>query len=126
MHLLNFAHPLSEAQLEAIGEQLGQTPATVRNVAVQFEVEDAFVPQVVAMLDSLAISAEDWQIEGWVIVLPSLNYITAILLAELHARLGHFPTIIRLKPVQSNYVTQYAVAEIINLEQVRQEGRKRR
>ncbi|NJL54073.1 hypothetical protein HC928_02155 [bacterium] len=78
MHLLNFAHPLSEAQLEAIGEQLGQTPATVRNVAVQFEVEDAFVPQVVAMLDSLAISAEDWQTEGWVIVLPSLNYLVAI------------------------------------------------
>jgi hypothetical protein len=40
--------------------------------------------------------------------------------------MGHFPTIIRLKPVQQNFTTQYDVAEIINLEQVRQDARKKR
>jgi len=59
-------------------------------------------------------------------VLPSLNYAAAVLLAELHGRMGHFPAILRLRPIAGALVTEYDVAEIINLEAVRAEARTRR
>ena len=33
------------------------------------------------------------------VVPPALNFITAVLLAELHGRMGYFPAIVRLRPV---------------------------
>ncbi|KAB2903558.1 MAG: hypothetical protein F9K27_12155 [Anaerolineae bacterium] len=126
MNLLNFSHPLNKVQLEQLAKLIGQPITDVRDIAVQFDTDQTFTPQVVAMIDNLSIESVRWQNEPWLIIPPALNYITAILLAELHARMGHFPTIIRLKPVQQNFTTQYDVAEIINLEQVRQIARQRR
>lgn len=126
MNLLNFSHPLNKVQLEQLAKLIGQPITDVRDIAVQFDTDQTFTPQVVAMIDNLSIESVRWQNEPWLIIPPALNYITAILLAELHARMGHFPTIIRLKPVQQNFTTQYDVAEIINLEQVRQNARQRR
>lgn len=126
MNLLNFSHPLNKVQLEQLAKLIGQPITDVRDIAVQFDTDQTFTPQVVAMIDNLSIESTRWQNESWLIIPPALNYITAILLAELHARMGHFPTIIRLKPVQQNFTTQYDVAEIINLEQVRQNARQRR
>jgi len=48
------------------------------------------------------------------------------LLAELLGRMGHFPTIVRLRPQANSLVTAYELAEIINLEGVRQLARIRR
>ncbi len=126
MNLVNFSHPLTPEQLEQVVALVKQPVTSIQNVTIQFEVEQPFVPQVILILDELNVASERWQSEAWLIVLPSLNYIAAILLAELHARMGHFPAIIRLKPEQRDFVTVYSVTEIINLEQVRQEGRKRR
>ncbi|MHB8625293.1 MAG: CRISPR-associated protein Csx15 [Aggregatilineales bacterium] len=126
MILLNFAHPLTSRQIEQIGVLAGQPPERVRDVKVQFDVNQPFVAQVVAMLDTLDISPADWQSGGWLIVLPSLNYIAAILLAELHGRMGHFPAILRLKTAASAAITEFEVAEIVNLETVRQAARTRR
>jgi len=126
MNLLNFSHPLTPAQHEAVQAILGGPFATITEAKAQFEPEKEFTPQAVALLDSLNVDSGRWQGEGWVVVLPSLNYIAAVLLAELHGRMGHFPTMIRLRPAQQNLVTVYEVAEIINLEQVRQTARTRR
>lgn len=126
MILLNFAHPLTAKQLDQIGALAGQAPTQVRDVKVQFDVTQPFVAQVITMLDAQTISPAEWQGEGWLIVLPSLNYIAAILLAELHGRMGHFPAIVRLKTAPNSAITEYEVAEIINLESVRQAARTRR
>jgi hypothetical protein len=126
MHILNFAHPLTPKQLDQITALVGSPPEQVREIKVQFNVEQPFVDQTVRLVDEVAISAQDWQTGGWLIVLPSLNYIAALLLAELHGRMGHFPAIVRMKTVSNALVTEYEVAEIINLETVRQEARARR
>lgn len=59
-------------------------------------------------------------------VLPALNYAAGVMLAEIHGRMGHFPAIVRLRPVTEGLVTEYDVAEIINLEVVRSKARSRR
>lgn len=149
MKILNFSHPLTEQQrtqiaerigqelyaselsldaiqLTQIAERIGQELSLVQSVPVQLDVEQDFAPQIGELVDGLGIESARWQNEAWLIVLPSLSFAAAVLLTELHARMGHFPTIIRLKPVQQNFTTQYEVAEIINLDYVRQEARKRR
>lgn len=54
------------------------------------------------------------------------HFITAILLAELHGRMGRFPTIVRLRPMTDSLVNSFEVAEIINLDSVCNAARARR
>lgn len=126
MIILNFAHPLTPRQLEQITALVGSAPARVQDIRSQFDLEQPFNQQVIRLLDDLGISTQQWQSGGWLIILPSLNYAAAVLLAELHGRMGHFPAIARLRPVADALVTEYDVAEIINLEAVRAEARTRR
>jgi hypothetical protein len=126
MQIINFSHPLTAEQIAQIEAKLGRKIDGIRDVRVQFDVEQPFVPQVVQLVDSMGISAQQWQSDAWLIVLPALNFIAAILLAELHGRSGRFPTIIRLRPVANALVSTFELAEIINLDQVRNDARERR
>lgn len=126
MHILNFSHPLTAAQREQIAALAGLPVEGVTDIKSQFDLNQPFAAQAVSLVDGLNISPADWQGQAWLIVLPSLNFICAVLLAELHGRMGHFPAIVRLKPVPGALVTEYEAAEIINLEAVRQTARSRR
>ncbi len=125
MHLLNFAHPLTSEQMTAFTEAIG-VPDQVTRVPLHFDTELPFADQVRDLLDSLPISTQEWQAEAWVIVPPSLNVITAVLLAELHGRMGHFPAVLRLRPERGAVTTRYVFAEVINLEAVRTDARQKR
>ena len=126
MIILNFSHPLTEAQIEQVIHLTGEAPRAIRAIKTQFDLSQDLSPQVVALVDGLEISAEAWQETPWLIVLPSLNFAAAVLLAELHGRIGHFPAILRLRPLQGALVTSFEVAEVINLEAVRAQARQRR
>lgn len=126
MILLNFAHPLTTPQLERLIALVGSAPDRVQDIRSQFDLQQPFQQQIVTLLDDLGITTQQWQQGGWLIVLPSLNYAAAVLLAELHGRMGHFPAIVRLRPVAGAVVTEYDIAEIINLEAVRSAARTRR
>jgi hypothetical protein len=126
MRILNFAHPLTPRQIDQITALTGAEPESVTEIRVQLDLEPEFQAQIIALVDSLGISTENWQSGGWLIALPSLNYAAAVLLAELHGRMGHFPAMLRLRPVVGTLVTEYDVAEIVNLEAVRAAARTRR
>jgi hypothetical protein len=57
---------------------------------------------------------------------PSLNYIAVVLLAELHGRCGYFPAHLRLRPVQGSIPPRFEVAEVLDLQTVRNGARRRR
>ena len=126
MNILNFAHPLPVATREAIATAVGSPINVVVDLLPQFDPQAPFLAQAVALLDQTGITSEQFQTEPWLVALPSLNTITALLLAELHGRMGHFPAILRLRPVAESAVTRYEFAEIIDLDQVRQQARTRR
>jgi hypothetical protein len=126
MHILNFSHPLTDAQRADIEQAIGQSVDGITDVPVQFHVDQPFIEQVVALIDGLNIASQHWQSETWLVVPPSLTAISAVVIAELHGRTGHFPAIIRLKPRVTPVGTSYDFAEIINLEAVRQTARTRR
>lgn len=126
MHILNFSHPLNDDQLAHIYTVAGVDDIPITSVRTQFELEQPFAQQVTQLVDGLDITSDQWQTEGWIVVLPSLNYIAAVLLAELHGRMGRFPAMLRLKPVTGAIATTYEFAEIVNLETVRQTARTTR
>jgi hypothetical protein len=48
------------------------------------------------------------------------------LLAELHGRCGYFPSCLRMRPVAGARPPRYEVAEVLNLQAVRDAARGRR
>jgi hypothetical protein len=126
MLLLNFTHPIPAEQLDRITQLTGQPLETVLSLPTQFDQAQPFIPQVEALIDQVPLTPEEWQTAPLIVVLPSLNYIAALVLAELHGRMGYFPPIARLRPVDDALPPRYEVIEVINLQGVRDNARKKR
>lgn len=126
MLLLNFGHPLTDAQLARIRELIGRDIERVIAVPTHFDHERPFAEQVRELLTTVPVTPEQWQTTPLIINPPSLAPITAVLLAEIHGRSGFFPTILRLRPVARTMPPQFEVAELLNLQGVRDAARTRR
>lgn len=126
MTLVNFAHPITKEQQSRIEEMTGQVIERVIEVPAQFEHERSFVEQARELIDAVGLSAKEWQTTPLIINLPSLHVIAATVVAELHGRMGYFPAVLRLRPVPGVTPPRFEVAEIINLQVVRDEARSGR
>jgi hypothetical protein len=126
MILLNFTHPLTgeqQAQIEALA---GQPIERVIEAPVHFNHDQLFAEQVRALVADLGLTPSEWQQAPILVNPPALNAICVTLLAELHGRMGYFPPIVRLRPDADALPPRYQVAEVINLQQVRDAARRRR
>ena len=126
MLVINFSHPLTDAQLARIGELAGQNVERVIPVPTQLDHSRAFAEQVRELLEAVGLSATEWQTTPLLVNLPSFAMIAAVLLAELHGRTGYFPTVVRLRPIAGSTPPQFEVAELVNLQLIRDEARTRR
>lgn len=125
MLLLNFTHPLTDDQYAQI-EAFADTPIEeMRTVRVQINQEEALEPQIAAIVDSAGLSSQEWQIRPLLVNPPGYAPAAFVLLAELHGRIGHFPALVRLRP-KSGPITSYEVAELLNLQTIRDAARERR
>jgi|SRR5579859_108046 len=125
MILLNFTHPLTETQYAQIEALAGASIEEIRDIPVQIRQEEALEPQMTAIVDNVGLSSEEWQTRPLLINPPGYAPAAFVLLAELHGRIGHFPTLVRLRP-KPGPVTTYEVAELLNLQAVRDAARERR
>jgi hypothetical protein len=126
MILLNFSHPLTPAQFAAIERLAGQQVERVIEVKTQLDHARPFAEQARAVVEVAGLSPQEWQGLPLLVNLPSLSAIAALVLAELHGRMGYFPAVLRLRPVPETMPPQFEVAEIINLQAVREAARQRR
>ena len=126
MILLNFSHPLSDDQRAALEARLGKPLERLIVEPAQFDPQVDFGPQLEALMAGLPLSADEWQTAPIVVNPPSLNFIAALVLAELHGRMGYFPPILRLRPVKDALPPRYEVAEVLNLQAVRDAARYKR
>ncbi len=126
--LLNFAHPLTAEHLAAIAALTGQAVGEVREEPTQTAIDPArpLREQAAAIVDGFGLPADDWQTRPILINPPGYAPATAALLAELHGRMGHFPAILRLRPVAGSTPTRYEVAEIVDLNVMRGAAREKR
>ncbi len=126
MIVLNFSHPLTEEQKIQIEAITGEKVEEIRQLKVSFDNGRSFVPQVKELVEQCGFSTEEWQTERIIVVPPSLNFIAVTLIAELHGRMGYFPPIVRLRPVEGAVPPKFEVAEIIDLQTVRDRARRER
>lgn len=126
MLLLNFSHPLTAEQRAQVTELIGSPVNRVLDIPTHFDPEQPFAPQVMALVEGIELTPTEWQTLPILINPPSLNVITATLLAELHGRMGYFPAMLRLRPVAGSLPPRFEVAEIINLQAVREGARTTR
>ncbi|MGQ9841737.1 MAG: CRISPR-associated protein Csx15 [Anaerolineae bacterium] len=126
MILLNFAHPITADHLQQIEALAGQPVERVIEVHSQIDPQQPLAPQVVAMADAAGLTPAKWQTLPILVNLPALNYSAALLVAELHGRMGYFPTCLRLRPVKDALPPRFEAAELLNLQDARDAARKRR
>jgi hypothetical protein len=126
MLLLNFGHPLTDAHLARIRELAGRDIERVVTVPTQFDHALPFDEQVQELLATIPLSPAQWQTVPLLMNPPSLAVIAELVLAEIHGRIGYFPTILRLRPVANSIPPQFEVAELLNLQSVRDAARTRR
>lgn len=125
MLVLNFTHPITneqQAQIEAIANTSIQE---VRTIRVQINQEEPLEGQITTIIDAVGLSSEEWQTRPLLINPPGYAPAAFVLLAQLHGRIGHFPSLIRLRP-KVGPVTTYEVTELLNLQAIREEARRRR
>jgi len=126
MYIINLAHPLTEAHIRKIQKITGKTVAGVKETPSQIDHNLPLEPQIETLLDKTGFTPQQWQTEPFLVNLPALNYSAATVLAQLHGRAGYFPPIIRLRPVPEQIPPRYEVAEILNLQDMRDRARKKR
>ncbi len=123
--VLNFSHPFTASQREQLIVQLG-IEIEVRGIQVQINNERSLAEQAAILADATMLNSEDWQTLPLVVNPPGYAPVAMALLAELHGRIGHFPTLVRLRPVVDSTSMTYEVAELLNLQALRDEARLRR
>lgn len=126
MILLNFSHPLTPEQQRQIEALTGRPIERIIEVHSQIDPQQLLVQQVADLVDQAGLSPVEWQTLPLLINPPSLNFIAIVLLAELHGRCGYFPAHLRLRPAQGSLPPRYEVAEVLDLQALRDAARKRR
>lgn len=126
MQIINFSHPLSAQQLEALLPLLdGQTIASIRDVRCQLNNEASFADQARALVDAVEWTAHQWQHNRFILVAPALSAAALAVVAEIHGRCGYFPALLRLKPV-GGAPPVFMPAEILDLSGIRELARSKR
>lgn len=126
MILLNFSHPLTAEHLEQLAALAGEAVDQVIDLPVQVDPGRSLAAQMAEMVDQVGMSPRQWQNSPLLVNLPGYAPAAAALLAELHGRMGHFPSIIWLRPVPDRAFPGFQVAEVVNLQNVRDLARTRR
>ena len=126
MILLNFGHPLTPDQRARIEALTGQPIARVVDLPPQFDHACPFPVQVEALADAAGLTPHEWQTLPLLVNPPSLNLIAATRPAHLHGLMGYFPAVVRLRPVPGSTPPRFEVAEVVNLQAVREAARERR
>ncbi len=83
-------------------------------------------PQVRELVDRCGLSGEEWQCEPIVVNLPSLAVLAAAVVAELHGRMGYFPTVLSLRPAPGVSPRRFELGEVVDLRWIRESARYRR
>lgn len=122
MLLLNYAHPLTDTQRLQLRALLGQEVA-VRDIPVQADRQRPIRDVARDLADAAALTPAQWQELPLLINPPGLAPLAVALIAEVHGRSGHFPAVLNIRPSTSAPAPTYEVAEVVNLQDVRDQAR---
>ena len=122
MLILNFSHPLTVEQREQIETLAAASIENIHTIAVQIDQGQPLEAQIRTIVAAIPLTSEEWQTRSLLVNPPGYAPAAFVLLAELHGRIGHFPTLVRLRP-KAGPMTSYEVAELLNLQTIRETAR---
>ncbi|MGQ9763006.1 MAG: CRISPR-associated protein Csx15 [Thermogutta sp.] len=123
--ILNFSHPLTPEQKKGIRAITGQRISKVLDLKLQFDNQRSFVDQTHEIFEQVSLTAKQWQAVSILVNPPAFAPIACMVLAVLHGKLGYFPPVMRLRPT-ADVPPKFEVAEIINLQKLREQSRQTR
>lgn len=126
MIILNFSHPLTSEQLTQIETLTGTLNNEVRGEMMKLDNALPFGQQVRDVVERVGLSSDEWQTVPLVVNLPGYAPAVGVLLAELHGRMGYFPAIVRVRPVEGAVPRRFEVAEVLDLQAIRDVAREQR
>jgi hypothetical protein len=126
MVLLNFAHPLTAGQRDQVESLAGQAVGREVHVPVQIDQDRPLAEQITEITDRVELTPDEWQTLPLVVNPPGYAPAAAALLAELHGRMGHFPAVLWVQPIPGSAPTRFRVAEVVNLQAIRDAARQAR
>lgn len=126
MILLNFAHPITPEQLAQVEDLAALAVERVIDVPVQIDTAAPLGPQAEALVDACGITADVWQTADLLVNPPGLASAALALVAEIHGRRGSFPALMRTRPIGVGALIRYEIAELVNLQALRDDARQRR
>jgi transcriptional regulator with XRE-family HTH domain len=121
--ILNFAHPLTAQQQTQIEQLSGTSIENIITIPTLINEEEPLEPQITQLIDAVDQSINNLHKRHILINPPGYAPAAFLLLAEIHGRIGHFPTLIRMRPKHGS-VTTYEVIELLNLQTIRDTARK--
>ncbi|QGT99783.1 hypothetical protein SYNTR_1190 [Candidatus Syntrophocurvum alkaliphilum] len=124
MIIINFSHPMHDKDIKRIEEITNIKVTEIRDIDTFIDIEKNLEEQLFSIIKEVGFTSHQWQTEPFLINPPSLNYSTAALISLIHGLAGHFPAIVRFKPISNVISTSFEVAEIINLQQLREKARQ--
>lgn len=125
MILLNFTHPLTAAHRAQIEQLTGEPILRELGEMAHFDARP-YAEQIRALVDRVGLTATEWQTTSLLLNPPGFAPAAAALVAELHGRTGYFVPIIRLHKASQQMPIRWEVAEIINLQAIREDARSTR
>lgn len=126
MILINFAHPLTDMQKRQLENLLGVSIKRVIEANPQFDPQQGFEMQTEMLINAVGLTSTEWQTTPLSVILPSLSAIAVTLMAELHGRCGYFLPMVRIRPKADALPPVYEVAELLNLQALRDRARSTR
>jgi hypothetical protein len=123
--LLNYTHPLTSDQLAQVAALLGEPPDQ-RRIAVQVDRARPLAEVAAELADAAALGPAEWQTSALLINPPALAPVARALAAELHGRCGYFPAMLNVRPIAGANPPRYEIAEVVNLQAIRDLARTRR
>ncbi len=125
MLVLNYAHPLSDEQLKQLETLLGSAP-DIRELPSQVDRSRPLADIARELADAAGLSPREWQTLPLILNPPGLASTALALIAELHGRCGGFLSILNIRPIADSTPTRYEIAELSNLQSIRDKARKQR
>ncbi len=126
MLLLNFSHPITDGQRARIEALTGAAIERIIAVMPQFDDSQPLAEQVRDLVDGVGLTSQEWQSEALLINPPGLAPAALCVMAELHGRAGYFPATVRIRPIADSMPRQYEVAEILDMQTIRDNARQLR